>query len=261
MASGYGKKESGDRRMYASWGGLTADPEMDPELFSMLDPVHQQQKLATRKALDAGCVAFHIVDPATHQPLPDQPPLIRDWCKQHYPHLFRPVAEQTAPDLPDIPGWFQYRIPNEINLTDLHFVSVELCMSNRTHEMTAEQAEQIIALLDSHLSPARMRKDCTPRGDGSSIKTNKPSDGVMAYVWRMARFHSGADVTMPVTATWDLSDGLEALTGTNYGFVILSENHRKVTAFLDEKAMHLVRSVGGNPYAATQRWGRALGVI
>lgn len=60
------------------------------------------------------------------------------------------------------------------------------------------------------------------------------------YVWRLARFHGGADVTMPVTATLLLH---------NDPFV------RELDALADAVA----KRVFGSDLAAAHRWGRALG--
>lgn len=60
------------------------------------------------------------------------------------------------------------------------------------------------------------------------------------YVWRMARFHGGADVTMPMTATT----------------VIHGDPHEK---FLDALASYVAKKVYGTDLAAASRWGRLLG--
>lgn len=60
------------------------------------------------------------------------------------------------------------------------------------------------------------------------------------YVWRMARFHGGADVTMPVTA--DL--------------VVRSDPFKKD---LDAIADEIAKRVFGTDLAAAYRWSNALG--
>lgn len=46
-------------------------------------------------------------------------------------------------------------------------------------------------------------------GRDGGLRPSKPTasgdDGLTQYVWRMARFHSGDDPKMPVTASWWLS--------------------------------------------------------
>lgn len=62
------------------------------------------------------------------------------------------------------------------------------------------------------------------------LKTSKPKKGKSSYifgasyVWRMARFHSGQDMTMPMTATFD--DGIYRI----------DENVRKILNILDKIA-------------------------
>jgi hypothetical protein len=62
------------------------------------------------------------------------------------------------------------------------------------------------------------------------------------YVWRMARFHGGIDVTMPVMAT-------TMITGDPF------------EKELDKIADQLARIFFGTNMAAAHRWGRALGWI
>ena len=62
------------------------------------------------------------------------------------------------------------------------------------------------------------------------------------YVWRMARFHGGADMTMPVMAgVWTHSDPF--------------------IADLDALADVVAREAFGSDLKAALRWGRALGAI
>jgi hypothetical protein len=62
------------------------------------------------------------------------------------------------------------------------------------------------------------------------------------YVWRLARFHGGADVTMPVTAST----------------VIAGDPHLKL---LDAMADRVAKSVFGTDRAAMYRWGNLLGFV
>lgn len=73
--------------------------------------------------------------------------------------------------------------------------------------------------------------------------SKRPADGRAYYVWRMARFHGGADVTMPVMA-WTLE-----IEGDPY------------RATLDKLADIVAVKVYGTRCAAAHRWGRALGHI
>lgn len=89
----------------------------------------------------------------------------------------------------------------------------------------------------------------TTRGGKKTFRKSFPSkldrygstDAARAYfIWRLARFHGGADVTMPITAE---------------GFM-LGDPYEKE---LDEAAGIIARKVFGTDLAATSRWGRLLG--
>ncbi len=81
-----------------------------------------------------------------------------------------------------------------------------------------------------------------------SLRSAKPvtCDGDRAdrayYVWRMARFHGGVDVTMPITASCGVS-------GDPY------------RDDLDVIADKVSREYFGTDLAAAHRWGRALGYV
>lgn len=76
-------------------------------------------------------------------------------------------------------------------------------------------------------------------------KLNRYQDKFAArsyYIWRLARFHGGADVTMPVTA--------DMVTG--------GDPFKKE---LNLVAEYVARAVFGTDEAAVTRWGLALGLI
>lgn len=62
------------------------------------------------------------------------------------------------------------------------------------------------------------------------------------YVWRLTRFHGGADVTMPMTAM----------------SVVEGDPHVKL---LDVLSDYVAKQVFGTDRAASHRWGRALGFV
>jgi len=62
------------------------------------------------------------------------------------------------------------------------------------------------------------------------------------YVWRLARFHGGVDVTMPMAAGW-------CIMGDPY--------HQELEALSDKVA----KENFGTNMAAALRWGRAFGMI
>jgi hypothetical protein len=88
--------------------------------------------------------------------------------------------------------------------------------------------------------------------DGKALARKKPLDGILAFVWRCAQYHSGQAASIPVTAFWDLEDGISRLTG-------LRGADDEVVEFLEQKAYELVGIVGGEKNAAMLRWARIMG--
>lgn len=72
--------------------------------------------------------------------------------------------------------------------------------------------------------------------------SKRPDDKRAYYVWRLARFHGGADVTMPMGASMDVRN---------------DPFHYE----LDVMADSVARAVFGTDLAAAHRWGRAFGTI
>lgn len=73
------------------------------------------------------------------------------------------------------------------------------------------------------------------------LRSAKPKDNDAAYyVWRMARFHGGVDMTMPVMA----------------GLAVYGNPWR---AELDAMADALAKEFYGTDLAAAKRWSRAMG--
>lgn len=86
------------------------------------------------------------------------------------------------------------------------------------------------------------------------LKTNKPANGIDAYVWRMVRFHSGADVTLPMTAAWGIlrelkTQGFQIEHKDYYGAV---EN--EILKTLDYTVDAVMVELKLNPYKGVLRW-------
>jgi len=107
-------------------------------------------------------------------------------------------------------------------------------------------------------------KKLAPQGDiAKGVKTNKPKEGgLYAYVWRMVRFNSGIDVTIPVMAIFDLADYAKTLpnfTEDWSGALIPEDSQAK--ALVDEAnslADTITMMLGYDKYGAAKRWGRVL---
>lgn len=72
------------------------------------------------------------------------------------------------------------------------------------------------------------------------LRSKRPESKRAYYVWRMARFHGGADVTMPVCASMDCG-------------------HDPFIEILDLIADKVAKRVFGTDKAAAYRWMNALG--
>jgi len=93
----------------------------------------------------------------------------------------------------------------------------------------------------------------------NGLRASKPDDnGLIQYIWRMARFHSGADTHMPVTAYWWLQDYLDdnfidaSVSGIHddAGKEIMDEIDSVVTKVLREE-------FGKSDLEAAKRWNEA----
>ena len=88
------------------------------------------------------------------------------------------------------------------------------------------------------------------KGRGTPLRSAAPLKGRKVtvrerrayYVWRMARFHGGADVCVPMVATWFCGDDAFGVE-------------------LDILAESLAREAFGTDMAAAAIWGRALGAL
>jgi hypothetical protein len=168
------------------------------------------------------------------------------------------LAATYGGDVPDLscipqpPLWFFCTIPDSLPLAFL--VRQKVDYEKRDDTLTPEQVEGIFTSLESHVTMPKLVAACTVRGRGESIKTNKPTDGIYAYVWRMARFNGGLDTFVPLTAFYDLEAGIRQITG--YAVTGQQFHH-----WLDKWSHELVKQIGGDPLTGTLRWGRSLGLV
>lgn len=100
----------------------------------------------------------------------------------------------------------------------------------------------------------------TGRGDG--LRTSKPTaqndSGLEQYVWRMSRFHSGSDPSIPVTATWWLDEWLDEKGIDAEVSGITDEAGEEITALLDVLARLVLVEMGYDPDGGIRRWEKAL---
>ena len=76
----------------------------------------------------------------------------------------------------------------------------------------------------------------------NGLRSKRPADTRAYYVWRMARFHGGADVTLPMAASMD----------------VRGDPFREELDLIAEAA---AKRFFGTDLAGAHRWGRALGAL
>jgi len=150
------------------------------------------------------------------------------------------AVQQTLNALPPIPSSAKYFIPNGISLAEFH-----------RHRVECSEGSILEALI-AHVTRDRLTQVGATE-DGKALAGRKPLDGIIAFVWRYAQYHSGQALAIPVTAFWDLDDGISSLTGVRGG---ASE---EVVGFLEQKAHELVEITGGEKNVAELRWARIMG--
>lgn len=98
-------------------------------------------------------------------------------------------------------------------------------------------------------------------GRDGGLRVSKPTaegdDGLTQYVWRMARFHSGADPKMPVTCHWWLSSWVDdhGIDASVSG--IMDDNGKAVTDALEDVTDAVLDELGESKYGAALRWKKA----
>lgn len=101
-------------------------------------------------------------------------------------------------------------------------------------------------------------------GRNGGLRPSKPTaagdDGLTQFVWRMARFHSGHDPKMPVTAHWWLSSWMDdhGIDASVSG--IMDDDGKDVTSALDDVVDNVLDELGESKFGAVAAWGPALGL-
>lgn len=91
------------------------------------------------------------------------------------------------------------------------------------------------------------------RARGGRLRTHRPAEAIQHFVWRLARFHSGADVTMPVMSYVEIGCG---------GLTPPAGSPKRATLdALEAIADGIAKELGGTNMAAALKWGRAFGRI
>lgn len=109
-------------------------------------------------------------------------------------------------------------------------------------------------------SESEIAERLAPYGDTDrGLRKSKPDDnGLVQYIWRMARFHSGADMHMPVTAFWWLQSWLDENGYDASVSGIHDDAGKQVMNELDAITTKVLREeFGESDLEAAKRWSKA----
>jgi hypothetical protein len=98
-------------------------------------------------------------------------------------------------------------------------------------------------------------KQITPRGNGLTLKSARPKDGIAGYVWRMIRFHSGIDLHHPTSCYYHLFDQLkdDGLIDGNFSGIIY-ESQKEILDKLDILIVKCTEKLGLSHFTAAKRY-------
>lgn len=108
--------------------------------------------------------------------------------------------------------------------------------------------------------PSDIAEQLAPYGDTDrGLRKSKPdASGLVQYIWRMARFHSGEDTHMPVTAYWWLQDWLDSNGFDASVSGIHDDAGKQVMDELDQVVRKvLTEDFGKSDLEAAKRWSKA----
>lgn len=126
-------------------------------------------------------------------------------------------------------------------------------MEDAMDEIAGQYDNTEVNAVLANVDVAQMTQACEGR---NGLRTSKPdADGLTQYVWRMARFHSGDDASMPVTASWWLQDWIDSQGIDASVSGIMDDDGKAVTSALND-VVAVILSVGYNrsPNGAAERW-------
>lgn len=114
-----------------------------------------------------------------------------------------------------------------------------------------------MSFIDS--DPKNIAQKIAPYGDiERGVRKSKPEDenGLVKYVWRLVRFHTGADTHMPVTAFWWLQDWIDEKGIDASVSGIHDEKGKEILDEADELVDEVIGVFGLDPTSAARTWKR-----
>jgi hypothetical protein len=88
--------------------------------------------------------------------------------------------------------------------------------------------DHLLATLQMTITPEAVVAACTSAGEGTHLVSDRPS-GIHAFVWTLAMVRRGAIDSIPLTAFWELEEGIHAETGA----VVSTRRDGPLLAWLD----------------------------
>jgi len=89
----------------------------------------------------------------------------------------------------------------------------------------------------------------------NGLRKSRPDEnGLVQYVWRYARFHSGQDTHMPTTCEFWLKDYFETEHGMQINYL---SDMSQASKEIDPLVKYVCEQFGLDDTKAAQRWGRA----
>jgi hypothetical protein len=219
-----------------SWAGCIPHPVEDRDVFAKLPPWRQARMLETAEICKKYPFAhsFRVINPSTGKPYPGQV-LISE--------IQDAIATQRR-SLPEVPDGYKFDIPNGVPRGVFAYAYAPA--------PTEIQAHGILLLLEEYVTMEQLKAKCT---HDNRLLSDKPLDGVYAFIWRLARYMCGLDSSITATAFVDLIDGVSRLTS----FRVDPWQVTTIMKFLEASATQLVEAVGGNKDAGKLRWAQAAG--
>ena len=220
-----------------AWAGQFPHLVEDIDVFNRMSSARQSELRAVHELVSNNpqATTFLIINPQTREPYPGQT-LFSDIEKK---------LKETRRSLPEVPCGYKFTIPDGVSHGVLSYAYAP--------EPTEDEAFQILLAFEKHVTRERLAEFCTY---DRKLLSDKPVDGVFAFIWRLARYMSGADTCIPSTAFVDLVDGTSRLTHLRVDLARV----KTLMKFLQAKGEELVDVVGEDRHRGALRWAQASGV-
>ena len=98
------------------------------------------------------------------------------------------------------------------------------------------------------------------RGRNGGLRSSKPvkENGLVRYIWRMARFHAGYDTTLPVMCHFELQTYLDELGVKANVCGIIDERGKEILDQLDKVVDQVLDLLGEDKYGAAKAWAKVI---